>query len=149
MVPACTDVSFRYYGLHGLQTGTGPTDPGIIRERYVRRPEPRGRRVVKRAALALVLVLAVPPALADQPIRTPEQKRALIGKCIAEYGAEHSERCVEIIDPEAAGRRAYRDYYRRDLGDELARERHCWNDPRIINPRGCAEGLPPVFSRKP
>ena len=44
---------------------------------------------MKRAALALALVLAAPPAMADQPVRTPAQKRALIGKCIAEYGADH------------------------------------------------------------
>ena len=96
---------------------------------------------MRRAALAL--------AMADQPIRTPAQKRALIGKCIAEYGAEHSDRCVEIIDPGAAARRAYRDFHRRDRRDGLARERACWEDPTIINPRSCSEGAPPVRSRRP
>ena len=69
---------------------------------------------MRRAALALALVLVAPPTAADQSIRTPEQNRALIGKCIAEYGAEHSDRCVEIIDPDAAARRAYSDFHRRD-----------------------------------
>ena len=94
---------------------------------------------MRRAALAL--------AMADQPIRTPAQKRALIGKCIAEYGAEHSDRCVEIIDPDAA-RRAYCDFHRRDRRDRLARERGCWEDPTIMNPRAGSEGAPPVRSQR-
>ena len=44
---------------------------------------------MSRAALALALVLAAPPAMADQPIRTPAQKRALIGWCVTGHGADH------------------------------------------------------------
>jgi hypothetical protein len=104
---------------------------------------------VRPAALALAAALAAVavPALAAEP-RTPAERDRLIAKCIGEYGSEHSDRCIEIIDPTAAARKARRDYFRPDLRqDELARERGCWSDPAIINPRSCSEGTPPVRRR--
>ena len=103
---------------------------------------------MRRAAIILAAVLAAAgPVLAAEP-RTPAERDRLIGKCIGEYGSGWSDRCVEIIDPAAAARKARRDYFRPDLRrDELARERGCWSDPAIVNPRSCSEGAPPVRSR--
>jgi hypothetical protein len=106
-----------------------------------------GAVVTRTIVIALVLLAASPAQALDN--RTPAERDRLIGRCISEYGAEHADRCVQAIDPTAAARRAHRDYYRRDRQDELARERRCWEDPTIINPRSCAEGVPPVRSRRP
>ena len=103
---------------------------------------------MRRAAIVLAAVLAASAAPAPAAERTPAERDRLIGKCIAEYGPEHSDRCVEIIDPAAAARKARRDYFRPDLRrDELARERGCWSDPAVVNPRSCSQGAPPVRSR--
>jgi hypothetical protein len=103
---------------------------------------------MKLTCIALAMAAVAVPALAGELHRTPAERDRLIGRCIAEYGAQWADRCVQIIDPSAAGLRARRDFLSRsEQLRELARKRECWEDKTIINPRSCAEGLPPVRSR--
>jgi hypothetical protein len=122
---------------HGVAHIAGP---GHVQD------QARGKAMSRTAVAALVLALVATPAVGERPRRSPSEKRDLIGRCISEYGLEHSDRCVEIIDPDAAARRAYRDYHGRDR-ERIERERRCWEDPRIINPMACSRGADPVMRR--
>ena len=63
------------------------------------------------SALTLALVVSSLPALSDERGgRSRQEADHLISKCISEYGQEHSNRCVAIIDsPRARASRARRD----------------------------------------
>ena len=91
--------------------------------------------------LAGLLIMSAAPATADPGPLTPAERDRLIAKCIASYGIEHERRCVEIIVPHAAGRRAWRRYQR----DGFTTERDCWTDPDITNRRACARGAAPIY----
>ena len=85
-----------------------------------------------RAAVIIALVVAGSgPALAAELRRTPGERDRLVAKCVSEYGAEHADRCIQIIDPDAVARRAYRDFYRHYRQGELERERICWAFERL------------------
>jgi hypothetical protein len=76
------------------------------------------------------------PALADRPrgMSDAEWDDYRIAKCVREYGEEHANRCVEIIDgPRAVARKARRDYYRNWDAERL----ECRNDSATANKRTC------------
>jgi hypothetical protein len=62
--------------------------------------------------MAGALASASLPALADTPpYHSRHEADRLITKCIDQYGEEHSDRCVEIVDgARARANRARRDY---------------------------------------
>lgn len=91
--------------------------------------------------LAGAIASAALPALADTPpYRTRHEADRLISRCISEYGEEHADRCVEIIDgARARAGRARRDYWdRRDI----ERMQRCLDDPGVVSPRLCARRWP-------
>lgn len=88
------------------------------------------------AFIAIAIATFSAPAFADRPkgMSGQEWDDYRIAKCIAEYGEEHADRCVEIIDgPRAIARKARRDYYRG--GD--AERRECLEDALILDKRRC------------
>lgn len=104
------------------------------------------RMIAFLAAGSVVLAVAA-PAAADE-ILSPDQRAQRYERCIHDYGQDDAERCLELTHPGIRTDSAIHDYFLRDREAELQRERRCWDDPRILNPRMCSEGHAPVFSRR-
>jgi hypothetical protein len=104
-------------------------------------------RGTRTAIIALALVVSSLPALSDERGgRSRQEADHLISKCISEYGREHSNRCVEIMDsPRARANRARRDDHQ---DREVERLRRCLDDPAVIDPRSCARNTIPYGGRR-
>ena len=78
---------------------------------------------MKAIIAALLILTAASPAMADRDSRRTMSKEAKVAKCIGDYGRKHSDRCVEIVLPNAVGRQAISDYRWRRIycADPLAR----------------------------
>jgi hypothetical protein len=103
-------------------------------------------RIINALAVAVLLagvfalLSSLSPALAGDRPMTQRQIDERIAGCIRDYGERYRDRCVQIMeDPSAIGRRARQGYEWRRLEDEIERERECWDNPRIVNPRACFE----------
>jgi hypothetical protein len=97
-------------------------------------------------ALAIALILTSAPALADNERLSQRERDERIAGCIRTHGAQHTDRCVEIMEgPSALGRRARQGYEWRKMEEAIERQEICQDDPRVVSPRVCFDA--PVRDR--